>query len=99
MINKFTDKKILIAVTLIFLSNCSANTYSNFDNNNSRSNDDFWKKNNYVSCGSSSYYLYNNYSYQDSKYNFRCQNPWQNQKKYGYYDTNSKKWINTYAKK
>ena len=35
MINKFTNKKILIAVTLIFLSNCSANTYSNFDNNNS----------------------------------------------------------------
>ena len=62
MINKFTNKKILIAVTLIFLNNCSANTYSNFDNNNSRNNVDFLKKNSYVSCGSSSYYLYNNYS-------------------------------------
>lgn len=99
MINKFTDKKILIVLTLIFLSNCSANTFANFDNNNSSSDADFSKKNNYVSCGSSSYYLYNNYSYQDSKYNFRCQNPRQNQKNYGYYDTNSKNWVNTYAKK
>lgn len=99
MINKFANKKILIAVTLIFLNNCSANTYSNFDNNNSRSDTNFFKKNTYVSCGSSSYYLYNNYAYQDLGYNFRCQNPWQNQKNYRYYDTKDKKWINTYVKK
>ena len=77
----------------------SANTYSNFDNNNSRSDTNFFKKNTYVSCGSSSYYLYNNYTYQDLGYNFRCKNPWQNQKNYRYYDTKDKKWINTYVKK
>jgi hypothetical protein len=48
MINKFTNKKILIAVTLIFLKNCSANTYSNFDNNSSRNDINFLKKNTYV---------------------------------------------------
>ena len=99
MINKFTNKKILLAVTLIFLSNCSANKNLSINNNVMNNQTDFSYKNNYVSCGSYNDYRYNNYSYQAAEYNFRCRNSWHNQKSYGHYDPKNKKWIYPYAKK
>ncbi len=97
MINKLIKSKFLI-ITLIFLNNCSVNSYSNLNDSDLRNNRDFSYKNSYVSCGSSNYYLYNNYSYQTSEYNFRCRNSWQNKNNYGYFDPKNKKWVYAYAK-
>ena len=97
MINKLIKGKFLIII-LIFLNNCSVNSYSNLNDSEFRSKKYFANKNDYVSCGSSNYYLYNNYSFQTSEYNFRCQNSWQNKKYYGHYDPKNKKWIYAYAK-
>jgi len=91
MINKF-----LITLTLIFLTNCATNP--NY-NSNSNDNKNFSYNNNYVSCSSSNYNLYNSYYYQASEYNFRCQNPWKNNRDYNAYYTKNQKWVNTFAKK